>query len=55
MATVLQRKEWSMGIWLMISPKAGTLGAASLKLSATPRAGTDKEANKIIFIFIRSR
>lgn len=39
-----------LGIWPWSSPKAGTLGAASLKLSAPPRAGTDKVANKIILI-----
>lgn len=40
-----------VGIWPMSSSKAGTLGAASLRLSAPPRAGTDKAANKIILIF----
>ena len=39
-----------VGIQPMSSPKAGTLGAASLRLSAPPRAGTDKVANKIILI-----
>lgn len=55
MAAILWRQEGGVGIWLMSSSKAGTLGAASLRLSAPPRAGTDKVANKIILLFIRSR
>jgi hypothetical protein len=39
-----------LGIWPTSSPKAGTLGSASLRLSALSRAGTDKVANKIKLI-----
>lgn len=46
---IYRSRKW-VGSWPVSSPKAETLGAASLRLPAPPRTGTDKVANKIILI-----